>query len=179
LKQLKQVQRLQRIVIPLKRNLFSLDRLFYLDRLRRKYKQFDGCDQLKTVDLVGGAHIKTVASLHTESWRSEMIAEINRINQVLLNATADYKAEAIRQWMESVIDEMDRYKAEHYRYVEEGITLLELALWKAKLGEKEEKSVEERAKQAKVDTASARKERRITCGADIVIKNVLPFLKLV
>eukprot|EP00985_Skeletonema_marinoi_P024635 scaffold17313_cov91-Skeletonema_marinoi.AAC.3 len=78
-----------------------------------------------------------------------MIAEINRINQVLLNATADYKAEAIRQWMES-----------------------------AKLGEKEEKAVEERAKHAKVDTASARKERRITCGADIVIKNVLPFLEL-
>jgi len=113
-----------------------------------------------------------------ESWRSEMIAEINRINQVLLNATADYKAEAIRQWMESVIDKMDRYKAEHYIYVEEGITLLELALWKAKLGEKEEKAVEERAKQAKVDTASARKDRRITCGADIVIKNVLPFLEL-
>ena len=52
--------------------------------------------------------------------------------------------------------------------------MLELALWKAKLGEKEEKAVEERAKQAKVDTASARKDRRITCGADIVIKNVLP-----
>jgi len=107
-----------------------------------------------------------------------MIAEINRINQVLLNATADYKAEAIRQWMESVIDKMDRYKAEHYRYVEEGITLLELALWKAKLGEKEENCAEGRAKKAKIDAESARREKRITCGADMVIKNVLPFLRL-
>eukprot|EP00985_Skeletonema_marinoi_P000696 scaffold245_cov102-Skeletonema_marinoi.AAC.6 len=74
---------------------------------------------------------------------------------------------------------MDHYKTEHYRFVKESVTLLELALWKAKLGEKEEKSVEERAKKSKVDVESARKERRITCGADMVIKNVLPFLKLV
>ena len=80
--------------------------------------------------------------------------------------------------MESVIDKMDHYKAEHNRYVKEGITLLELALWKAKLGEKEDRSVEGRTKKAKVDTESARKERRVTSAADIVIKNVLPFLQL-
>ena len=42
-----------------------------------------------------------------------MIAEINRIDQVLPNTPADEKAGAIRQWMESVIDRMDYYKAEH------------------------------------------------------------------
>ncbi len=40
--------------------------------------------------------------------------------------------------MESILDKMDHYKAEHNRYVKEGMTLLELALWKAKLGENEE-----------------------------------------
>ena len=34
------------------------------------------------------------------------------------------------------------------------------------------------AKKAKIDTESVRKERRITSGADIIIKNVLPFLQL-
>ena len=34
------------------------------------------------------------------------------------------------------------------------------------------------AKKAKVDTEAARKEQRVTCGASIVIKNVLPFLAL-
>ena len=77
-----------------------------------------------------------------------------------------------------VIDKMDHYKAEHYRYVKEGITLLELALWKAKLGEKEDSSEERETKKAKVDSESTRKERRIMCGADTVIKNVLPFLEL-
>ena len=107
-----------------------------------------------------------------------MNAEINRINQVFPN-TAYGKTNVIRHWMESLLDKLDHYKVEHNRYVKEGITLLELALWKAKLGEQEDNSVEERTKNAKVDATSARKERRITCGADIVIKNVLPFLKLV
>ena len=163
-------KRLLRIAIPLKRDLFALH------QLSQRYNQFDKCD-LRAVDLVGGIQ-KTVTSLHMESWRDEMIEEINRINQVLPNTPKRGKTEVIRQWMNSVVDKIDYYKAEHHRYVKEGITLLELALWKAKLGEKDYNSVEGGRKKAKVDGESARKERRITCGADIVIKNVLPFLKL-
>ena len=70
-------ERLQRIAIPLKRDLFPID-----DRVWRVYSQFDGCKHLRTADLVGGTH-DIVASLHMESWRTEMIKEINRINQVL------------------------------------------------------------------------------------------------
>jgi hypothetical protein len=163
---------LERIAIPLKRNLFS----FNVEQ--QKYGQCDGCDQLKTVDLVGGIH-KTVASLHMQCWRSEMQEEIDRINHVLPDIDVRDKTGVIRQWMESAIDKMDHYKAEHCRYVKEGITILELALWKAKLGEKEDNySAEGRTKKAKVDVESARRERRVICGADIVIKNVLPFLQL-
>ena len=159
---------LQRIAMPLKRDLFVLD-----DDLER-YNQFDRCDQLTRVDLVGGIH-ETVASLHMESWRTDMTAEINRINQVLPNTPAGEKTNEIKQWMDSVMDKMDHYKAEHYRHVKEGISLLELALWKAKLDENDER----KTKKVKLDAESARKERRITCGADTVIKNVLPFLQLV
>ena len=106
-----------------------------------------------------------------------MIAEIDRINQVL-PGTKRGKTAVIRQWMASLIDKMDHNKAEHIRYVKEGITLLELALWKAKLGEKEDSSEERETKKAKIDSDCTRKEGRITCGADIVIKNVLPFLQL-
>ena len=172
-------ERLQRIVIPLKRDLFVFEEypLWQGKGTVKGYHQFDECEQLTTVDLVGGTH-KTVASLHMDSWRTEMIAEINRINQVLPTIPADDKTGVIQQWMEWVIDKMDNYKAEHCRYVKEGITLLELAVWKTKLDEKEESSVERKTKKVKVDAESARKERRITCGASIVIKNVLPFLQL-
>ena len=156
--------RLQRISIPLKRDLFPFDYVW------RRYSQFDYCDQLTTVDLVGGIH-ETVASLHMESWRTEMIAEINRINQVLY---CD-KGGQIKQWLEMVLDKMNHYKVEHCRYVKEGITLLELALWKAKLDEKEEYAAEGKTSKT---SGIARKDKRMTCGADMVINNVLPFLQL-
>jgi hypothetical protein len=165
-------ERLQRIAIPLKRD------LIVYDDNSQAYNQFDDCGQLKTVDLVGGIH-ETIASLHMESWRTEMNAEINRINQVLPNTPSYLKTDEIREWMDSVIDKMDHYKAEHCSYVREGITLLELAIWKAKLGEREDNcEAEGKTKNARIDTHEARKDRRITCGADIVIKNVLPFLQL-
>eukprot|EP00985_Skeletonema_marinoi_P030607 scaffold32881_cov80-Skeletonema_marinoi.AAC.1 len=166
-------ERLQRIAIPLKRDLFPIDPEL------QKYTQFHYCDLLTTVDLVGGAHNKTVASLHMESWGIEMIEEINRINQFLPNIPANEKTESIKQWVDSVIDRMEYYKAEHHRYIKEGVTLLELALWKAKLDEKDENGAEGRIKKkVKLDSESVRKEKRITCGADTVIKNVLPYLKL-
>ncbi len=109
-------EQLQRIVIPLKRDLFESDWL-------QEYTQFQECEQLTTVDLVGGIH-KTVVSLHMESWRTEMIAEINRINEILPDTSSYIKSDEILQWMESVLDEIVNYKTEHYRYVKEGITLL-------------------------------------------------------
>jgi len=167
-------ERLQRIAIPLKRNLFSF---FVRHDHNQIYNQFDKCDQLTTVDLADGAHTKTVSSFHMECWTTEMQAEINRIKQVLPDEIWD-KTIPIRQWKDSVIDKMDHYKAEHYRYVKESVTLLELALWKAKLDEKEDTFAESRTKKAKVDADSTRRERRVTCGAGMVIKNVLPFLQL-
>ena len=107
-----------------------------------------------------------------------MIAELSRINQVLPNTPGDEKTDAIRQWMEVVLDKMDHYKAEHCTLMKEAATLLELAIWKAKLGENEDECGEGRTKKVKVDAESARRERRLTCGAEIVIKNVLPFLQL-
>eukprot|EP00984_Skeletonema_dohrnii_P017301 scaffold7856_cov72-Skeletonema_dohrnii-CCMP3373.AAC.5 len=165
-------ERLRHIAIPLKRD------LFLFDPRRHKYTQFGDCDLLTTVDLVGGTHNKTLSSLHMESWRTEMIEEINRINQVLPNIDRQRKTAAIKEWMVSVIDKMGHYKAEHHRYVKEAVTLLELALWKAKLDEKDENGAAGRSKKVKLDAESARKEKRVTCGADTVIRNVLPFLKL-
>ena len=163
---------LQRIAVPLKRDLFSFDDVW------SSYNQFHVCKQLTTVDLVGGIH-KTIASLHMENWRTEMTAEINRINQVLPNTHANDKTEEIRQWMHSVIDKMDHYKAEHFGYVREGITLLELAVWKAKLDENEDNcEAEGNTNKAEVGVECARKDKRMICGADMVINNVLPFLQL-
>ncbi|KAK1737865.1 hypothetical protein QTG54_011159 [Skeletonema marinoi] len=112
--------------------------------------------------------------------KTEMIAEINRINQMLPINAPSTKSDTIRWWIITVINRMEHYKAEHCRLLNEDMTLLELAVWKAKLDEKEVDYFNKKvlAKKAKIDVESARKERHITSGADIIIRNVLRFLRL-
>ena len=165
---------LQRIAIPLKDNL-----LLFHPR-EQQYNQFEGCENLTTVDIVGVEEIKkTISSLLLEAWRDEMNEEIGRINRELPTIRGTDKANAVQLWIGSVNNRLDHYKAEHDRLLKEHMTLLELAVWKAKLDEKEDNSTKKvEAKRTKIDEEGARREKRITSGADIIIKNILPFLKL-
>ena len=163
--------RLERIVIPLKDNLFPVN------NIEQRCTQFDRCYNLTTIKLVGAEEINSIISCFLESWRNEMNQEINRINLELPNIpnTLFRKAAMIRRWVRSVIDRMDHYKAEHNRLLKEHMVNLELAVWKAKLDEKED---DLQTKRVEVDEKRSKEEKRITSGADIIIKNVLPFLKL-
>ena len=111
-----------------------------------------------------------------------MQEEIDRINQTLPEISANEKTTTIRQWIRSAIERMGHYKREHKVLVKEAMTLLELALWKAKLLNEEgmqcEAEEEKKPEKAKIDKEGTRAEHRVTCGANIVIKNVLPFLAL-
>ncbi len=157
---------LRQITIPLKDNMIGAS-------------PFVLCENLSQVNVMG-IH-KTISSLHMESWRDEMQKEMDRINQSLPNIGAGQKAAAIRIWIRFVLSRMKDYKSKHQTLLKEAMTLLELALWKAKI---EENVVDNNynlgvmTKKAKIDTEAARKEHRVTCGASIVIKNVLPFLAL-
>ncbi len=44
--------------------------------------------------------------------------------------------------------------------------------------DEKKRNVSEVTKRVKIDAEAARKAHRVTCGASIVIKNVLPFLVL-
>ena len=110
-----------------------------------------------------------------------MREDIDRINQTLPDTPAIEKGGEIQEWIRSVHSRMEHYKAEHQILLKEAMTLLELALWKAKLlNETDEKkcNVNVVSNKAKIGAEAARKEHRVTCGANIVIKNVLPFLAL-
>ena len=158
---------LRRIVIPLKRDL-----IIY-------WNAFSECENLSRVDaLVGGIH-NTISSLHMKSWRDELNAEIDRINQILPGISASDKTEAIQQWMRSLFQKIKHYKTEHRVLVKEAMTLLELALWKANLDDNEAGvPSQEGVRVTRRQVKRARKERCITSGAGIIIKNVLPFLEL-
>merc|ERR1719183_2982851 len=107
-----------------------------------------------------------------------MKEEIDRINLTLPGISGMGKHIVIREWITRVLQRIEHYKTEHKVLVKEAMALLELALWKAKLlnGTDEKKCIV--PKKAKIDDEAARKEHRVTCGASIVIKNVLPFLVL-
>eukprot|EP00985_Skeletonema_marinoi_P000883 scaffold360_cov77-Skeletonema_marinoi.AAC.8 len=165
---------LRRIAIPLKDGILPLDPQW----LRN---QFGNCTNLTIVDLVGVEGInKTISSLFLQSWKDEMNHDMNCINQVLPHTTESAKTDTIRLWIGSLLGKRERYKAEHYRLLNQATTLLELAVWKAKLDEEDmAHSLETKpAKRAKLNDVSIRKEQRVTSGASIVIKNVFPFLKL-
>ena len=175
--------KLKRVALPLKDNMF-----------RNENDAFYRCSELETVDLVGGIH-QTVASLHMECWRNEMMDEINRINQTLpitdsqsrvlqqyvrgwsQSFTPEGKTLEIQLWMESVINRLDHYKDEHHNILKEATTLLDLSLWKTNLAYNN-KGGEERGVRTEGEVESSRDKSRYTSGADIVIKNVLPFLVL-
>jgi len=148
---------------------------------------FNGCDNLSRVEfLVGGNH-KTISSLHMKSWRDEIIDDINRINLALpeLPARKHYleipdandKSGAIEEWIRSVLHKIDLYKHEHCKLLKEVTVLLELVLWKANLDENDD-IAREGVRVTRGQRKRARKERYITSGASIIIKNVLPFLEL-
>ncbi len=140
---------------------------------------FDGCDNLSQVDLVGGIQIhKTIDSLLLESWRNEMKNEIDRINRDLPYTPADEKTFEIQQWMERVLERIEYYKSKHSALLKETTTLLELDLWKANLDDNVGYASASGVRVTRGQRKRARKDRCITSGASIVIKNVLPFLEL-
>ena len=138
---------------------------------------FFNCPKLTKINLVGGIH-KTVASLHLERWRNEMKEGINRINEVL-SAGDRGKTTEIQTWMRLVTRRLNRFKDEHKALLKEATTLLELSLWKTSLDDKNGGVLEEEGvRTTRGKRKRARKDKSVTSGASIVIKNVLPFLQL-
>jgi hypothetical protein len=157
---------LRHIAMPLKDNLLG-------------NQVFNEWNELSQVDLVGGIH-KTVSSLLLERWRNDMNTLISQINWVLSNFDLEDKTATIRGWMERVLETIEHFKLEHYKLLKEAMSLLELALWKANLDDNmdDDAAAQEGVRVTRGQRKRARKNRRITSGASIVIKNVLPFLEL-
>ena len=119
---------LERITIPLKDGLFTHDNIYI----------FQGCEQLKHVDLVEGAELhETIAALYLEEWRNDMSDEIDSINQILPDTNSGEcdvfnegdeggKSRAIQRWIRSVLFKIGHYKAEHQRALDEAASTLEL-----------------------------------------------------
>ena len=104
---------------------------------------------------------------------------IGQINWVLPNFDPEDKTATIRHWMERVLETIEHFKMEHRELLKEAMLLLELALWKTNLHDVDDHgAAREGLRVTRGQRKRARKDRSITSGASIVIKNVLPFLEL-
>jgi len=75
---------------------------------------------------------------------------------------------SIREKLAHFEDELPKLK--------EASSILELALWKVRMAVNDQEIPSRRQKKVKTDEASSRKQCRVTCGADVIIRLVLPFL---
>jgi hypothetical protein len=61
--------------------------------------------------------------------------------------------------------------------LKDATTILELALWKMRINENSSQQKKaHRQKKIKTEGASNHRQCRVTCGADIIIRHVLPYL---
>ena len=114
---------LERITLPLKASLIIIDNTFQL------------CPKLNSVDLVEREILdEIIDALLLEEWKNDMNEEIDSINQVLPNASAGDvvdvggKAQAIREWITSVLRKLIHYKVEHRRKLNEATAIIQSAL---------------------------------------------------
>ena len=91
--------------------------------------------------------------------------------------TADYKWRRDNSTiLRGIQDKLAHFENELPK-LEEATTILELALWKTRLDEDGHKSETiPRLKKVKPDVSDIRRQCQVTCGADIIIRLVLPFL---
>ena len=69
------------------------------------------------------------------------------------------------------------YFEDEYRRLKEITSIIELALWKLRMTENIfQEEVSHCQKKMKTDESSLRRQCRITCGADVVIRHILPYL---
>ena len=91
--------------------------------------------------------------------------------------TADYKWRLDNSTILRGIQDKLAHFEDELPKLEEVTTILELALWKTRLNESVHKSeTTHRLKKVKPDVSEVRGQCRVTCGADIIIRLVLPFL---
>ena len=80
-----------------------------------------------------------------------------------------------RDWLEEVKSKLSHNESEYQR-LKEATSMLELALWKTTLDELGKGENTMSNKKRKIDGSEIRSRCRISCGADIVIQHVLPYL---
>ena len=210
--------RLRRIAIPLKHNLFercdvfeNCEDLSQVDLVGGVHKfdlfslPFDSWRNEMNEEI--GRINKVLPNTSALKYYADLETRVERINLGLPSFTtglnigtslkqfrSDDKTVAIILWIGRVLYRIKQYKSKHYTLLKskEDMTLLELALWKAKLEElerddeisdlcallREDMTLQHSHREDNLPNVDAdRHEARVMCGANVIIPHVFSFLK--
>lgn len=168
---------------------------------------FDGCTSLTTIQFPQHVY-NAISYLHLSTWKDQIYQKMDNINHTLQSsACGNNKTRTIADWINgsssssssscslstlSVHGLIQHCVREHEKMLMEIAVLLELYLWKMNLNDamadnNDEEDVHhnntsvghvEKKVKIEYDNQRSRQDRRITCGASVVIKNVMPYLRL-
>ena len=110
-----------------------------------------------------------VEALAFKVWR-------DHITNMIQTSNFKYSGEESQNIMHRIREKLAHFEDELPK-LKEVTTLLELALWKTRINDTiQQQKMARSQKKIKTDKSSIRQQFRVTCGADVVIGHVLPFL---
>jgi hypothetical protein len=111
-----------------------------------------------------------VEALALKVWRDHII-------DMVYSTEFNYYNQSGNKNIISTIQAKVAHFEDKYPKLKEITTTLELALWKLSMNEKiSPEEATPRQKKIKTDESNIRRQCRITCGADVIIRHVLPYL---
>jgi demethoxyubiquinone hydroxylase (CLK1/Coq7/Cat5 family) len=114
-----------------------------------------------------------VEALPFRVWRDHITSMIHTADF----HTADFQSHNNNSVILRQIEDKLAYFEEDLLKLKEVTTILELVLWKMRMNEKSHQDMATQSQEKlKADNSSIRQQSRITCGADVIIGHVLPFL---
>lgn len=130
------------------------------------------------VNLVQCRFSKRVSYIGLKQWRNEITDFISSYHDYDISSYHEDDDEVDesrrRSFLANIERKLTQYEDEYHK-LKEVTTILELALWKKKMdghGQGEMRG----NKKMKLDTSDLRSQCHISCGSDIVIEHVLPYL---
>ena len=123
---------------------------------------------------------KRICAIGLKQWRDEIIGKVTK--EVPADNGFDSDTEIDDEILDSRREFLTKFQATlvyfetEYRNLKEATSIVELALWKHKMNDNILGEKERRRKKTKIEESSIREQCRISCGADIVIQHMLPYL---
>jgi len=134
--------------------------------------------------LVKCSFSKRIDAVGIKQWRDDLMIEIEK-RMLIENGTIDRPKSYIlsedlpkrRCWFNGFTSKLSMYEAK-YQELKEAMTMIELVLWKNKYSEasNSKQEVGSSKKMKFGESTITREQSRVSCGANIVIENVLPYL---